>query len=424
MKNFIILLLCTCVSIASLSQNIVQGEYFIDTDLGFGNNTLVNFTPAADGAFQLSVTVSSYPPGYHKLYFRTKDSDGKWSLTSGRNIEVLASEAKTSIVKGEYFIDTDPGFGMGMPITITSPDSILLQNFSAVATGLSEGYHKLYGRFEDNLGRWSLTLRRNIEVFKSDTNKVLNGEYFFKTDLGFGSCDAVSFAVPTTDGSFLINIARNTIPADADTLFLRVRDDIENRWSITQILGNISGALPLTLLNFIVTNQDAVAQLTWQTANEINTSHFNIQRSTDGVSFTTVGKVNANLNPGLQNNYTYRDDIAEMKPGKVYYRLQMIDNDGQFNYSKIVYITIDGSSLPISIYPNPAHNYFIISNYGRADIKNAIVLVRDMSGRTLISQKFNNSAEERVNISMLSKGTYIINMVTNSNVQTHKLIIE
>src|SRR6185437_7621878 len=97
MKNFIILWFCMGLSLASLSQNVVQAEYFIDTDLGYGNNTLLSLTPAADGTFQLSIPVSSYQPGYHKLYIRTKDSDGKWSLTSKRNIEVPASDAKTVI---------------------------------------------------------------------------------------------------------------------------------------------------------------------------------------------------------------------------------------------------------------------------------------------------------------------------------------
>ena len=50
-------------SITMLSQNIVQGEYFIDTDLGFGNNTLVNFTPVADGTFPLSIDLTGLQPG-------------------------------------------------------------------------------------------------------------------------------------------------------------------------------------------------------------------------------------------------------------------------------------------------------------------------------------------------------------------------
>ena len=423
MKNFIMLLLCWCTSLVLYSQNVVQGEYFIDTDLGFGNNTLVNFTPSPDNIFTVNINLSSYSSGFHKLYFRTKDSDGKWSLTSKRNIEVPASDIKTSIVTGEYFIDTDPGFGMGKPITITSPDSIILQNLLAATTGLPEGYHKLYGRFEDNLGKWSLTFRRTVEVYKSDTNKVLNGEYFFKTDLGFGGCNGVSFAVPAADGFYIINIPRNTIPVDADTLFLRVRDDIENRWSITQIMGNISGALPLTLLNFSVTKQDNVALLAWQTSNEINTSHFNIQRSTNGTDFSTVGRVNAVVTSVSRHDYTYPDDISSLQTGKVYYRLQMVDNDGKFSYSKIVYITLL-NSLQIRIYPNPAHGYFVIGNYDKMDVRTASVLVRDLMGRTFINQKFTNDTEQKIDIGSLSKGMYMVSIITPGNVQTQKLIVE
>src|ERR1019366_2731316 len=176
MKNFIFLLFCTGISLSSLSQNIVEGEYFIDTDLGFGNNTLVSFIPSVDSTYSLNINLSSYQPGFHKLYIRTKDSNGNWSLTARRNIEVLPSGAKTTIVSGEYFIDTDPGFGKASAITISTPDSIILQNFSAVTSGLSEGYHKLYGRFLDNEGRWSITFRRNMEVYISDTTKVIKAE--------------------------------------------------------------------------------------------------------------------------------------------------------------------------------------------------------------------------------------------------------
>ena len=308
--------------------------------------------------------------------------------------------------------------------TIDTPDSsVVLQNFSAATTGLSEGYHKLYGRLMDNLGRWSITFRRNMEVYKNENNKVMNGEYFFTTDEGFGNCSAVTFAVPAADGSFEIDIPRNSIPLGADTLFVRVRDDIENRWSITQILGNISGALPLTLLNFNVTKQDNIAQINWQTANEINTSHFDIQRSTDGVNFTTVGSVNAAGTSVLKHDYTYPDDVSGLTTGKVYYRLQMVDNDGKFSYSKIVYITLL-NSLQITIYPNPAHGYFIIGNYDKLDVRTASVVVRDVTGKILINQKFTNDTEQKINIGSLSKGMYMVSIITPGNVQTQKLIVE
>ena len=135
------------------------------------------------------------------------------------------------------------------------------------------------------------TFRRNMEVYKSDTNKIMKAEYFFRTDQGFGNCASVTFVSPAADGSFIVNIPRNTIPAGADTLFIRVQDDIENRWSITQWINGITGALPLTLLNFSLTKQNTTARLNWQTANEVNTAYFNVQRSPDAINFTTVGKV-------------------------------------------------------------------------------------------------------------------------------------
>ena len=130
----------------------------------------------------------------------------------------------------------------------------------------------------------------------------------------------VAFVTPSADGSFYFNIPRNTIPAGADTLFIRVQDDTENRWSITQWINGITGALPLTLLNFSLTKQNATARLSWQTANEVNTAYFNVQRSTDAVNFAAVGKVAAKPVILYQNHYSYTDDISNLKAGKVYYR--------------------------------------------------------------------------------------------------------
>ena len=86
MKNILfvaVLLLCSAVTTA---QNVVQAEYFIDADAG-GNNTLVTLAnPSADGNYNLNINLAGLGIGYHKLYIRTKDSDGNWSFTARRNI--------------------------------------------------------------------------------------------------------------------------------------------------------------------------------------------------------------------------------------------------------------------------------------------------------------------------------------------------
>ncbi len=425
MKTIIILLL-TAVSMAALAQDttIVQLEYFFDADQGIGKSTLVNVAPEADGIFPFTANISGLEVGYHKLYIRTKDSNGKWSFTTRNNVEVFAPDTKTSVANGEYFIDADSGFGLANPIIVSSPDSAILQNFSAATADLPVGYHKLYGRFKDNLGKWSLTFRRNIEVYKNDTNYVKNAEYFFKTDNGYGNGTTVKFANPSVDGTFSFNIPLSAIPASADTLFIRVQDSTEGKWSITAIK-NISMVLPLTLLNFNVVKQNNTVQLNWQTANEINTSYFNVQRSNDGRSFASIGKVAAKGSNKVQNDYAYVDNnISQLHAGRLYYRLQEVDNDGKLNSSGVKIIDINTNSVLFTISPNPAKDFINISSSG--NVANAQVSVTDMNGRILYASKQNFSANQQIKIpaSRFAKQVLIVTINTSIGKQEFKVVKE
>jgi hypothetical protein len=102
----------------------------------------------------------------------------------------------------------------------------------------------------------------------------------------------------------------------------------------------------------------------------------------------------------------------------------MLDQDGSYSFSPISHIIIGTNGNQMRIFPNPAHGYFIINNYGIADVANATIIVKDVSGRILISQKSTNDSVQRVNIASLSKGTYLVSVVANGNVQTKKLLVE
>ncbi len=422
----ILILLFTALSMAALAQDtsVVQVEYFYDADNGVGNNTLVTVTPAADGTFPFTASISGLAIGYHKLYIRTKDSNGKWSHTTRRNVEVFASDMKTTLVSGEYFIDADPGFGAAMPIVITSPDSsINLLNFPAATSGLSVGYHKLYGRLKDDLGRWSQTFRRNIEVYKNDTNYITKAEYFFTEDKGFGNCDSVVFASPSADGTFSFNIPLNKIPAGADTLFIRVQDSSENKWSITT-WEKIPVVLPLTLLDFNVVKQGTTAQLNWQTTNEVNTSYFDVQRSTNGIHFTSIGKVTAKGNSSINNNYSFADDISPLPGGKIYYRLQITDADGKISYSSIKVIDVNGV-FKVTIMPNPVINSnatFTIFSPVNARLQ---LVVYNELGTAIYSEQLTvpaGSINKIVNLSSFVAGNYWVRVTNGSSTQIIRFI--
>jgi hypothetical protein len=235
MKNFILVTAWLFSCLVVKAQNVVQAEYAIDIDSGVGKNKFITLAnPQSDGSYNLNINLSGVAPGYHKLYIRTKDSDGKWSFTSRRNIEVISPNSVKKITGGEYFFDIDPGFNAATPITITLQDSIILQNFTAAVGSLSVGYHKLYIRTKDSNNNWSQTSRRNVEVINSVTAFITGAEYFFSTDAGVGNANPVSFGVPLQDGSFSFKIPLDKIPTGSNTLYIRARDSVNNSWSITQ----------------------------------------------------------------------------------------------------------------------------------------------------------------------------------------------
>ncbi len=235
MKTFIMMVCIICTTCWLKGQNIKQVEYFIDKDKGVGKNTKLNLTAAADSSYQININVSGISNGFHKLYIRSKDSEGQWSLTAQKTIEVTGSFAQPQITTGEYFFDKDPGYGKGKKITVSPKDSDVVKTFAPAVAALNTGFHKLYVRFRDNENNWSLTLRRNIEIIKTaDTVKIVEAEYFFEADKGYSKVTAKLFATPLPDGKFKFKIPFNKIPADASTLFIRVKDSL-GKWSFTKV---------------------------------------------------------------------------------------------------------------------------------------------------------------------------------------------
>ncbi len=102
---------------------------------------------------------------------------------------------------------------------------------------------------------------------------------------------------------------------------------------LTLYSDTVSAVLPVTLLNFSAIKNGKANVLHWTTLNEINSSHFNIQRSTDGVAFDNIGTVEADNRNNTTNIYEFTDR-APLKDAN-YYRLQIVDKDGNVEYSPV-----------------------------------------------------------------------------------------
>ncbi len=150
-----------------------------------------------------------------------------------------------------------------------------------------------------------------------------------------------------------------------------------NSNSITvQKVANV--VLPLTWGSFTAIAKNDEIVLNWTTLQEINTSHFIIEHSKDGISFSAVGTLNAAGNSSIPSAYAFKHGYPIA--GSInYYRIKQVDADGKFSYSVIRNVKIGSTHFLVTIVSNPIKNEVkFFSN-----LHNGTVRVIDMNGRLL-----------------------------------------
>ena len=173
--------------------------------------------------------------------------------------------------------------------------------------------------------------------------------------------------------------------------------------------------LPVQLLTFTGSLQnDNSVLLTWKTENEINTSHFIVERSIDGNNFNNIGMVAASGNSNAVLNYALTDnDAFNQQVLVLYYRLRMVDADGRFSYSSVIAIRFsDITSTNVTVFPNPAKNEATISVTTGTDMRIQWQLI-DNTGRILINKNTmlgNGVNNITVDLSNYTTGTYFIKL--------------
>jgi hypothetical protein len=236
MHKIIFILACCCLGTGIIGQpNINRVEYFIDTDPGFGSGTSLTISPAPDlQNVNGAVSLNGVSTGIHTLFIRSRDANGKWSVTN-RFIFVLLSPtaASPNINKAEYFFDTDPGFGNAVNIPLTAAQDISNMPVAIPMNNISEGMHTLYIRSRDAASKWSLTNHfLFVKLTANQNSNVVAAEYYIDNDPGFGS----GTTIPITPGNDLQNIAAQISLANINEglhkLFLRTKD-ANGKWSVT-----------------------------------------------------------------------------------------------------------------------------------------------------------------------------------------------
>ncbi len=231
---------------------------------------------------------------------------------------------------------------------------------------------------------------------------IVAAEFFIDEDPGIGNGIPININAPgnTVLEGFICSIPINTSVGD-HIIGIRVKDN-QNRWSLFQTTSvAVSASLPLDFLAFTAKEKSGVTILEWKTTNEINTSHFDIQRSPNGKDFTDIGPV-ASVNTSGVHSYSFTD--LTPATGVNYYRLKQVDLDGRYTYSGIASLRFNRTG--IRIYPNPAVGII------KANVANNakwLVSVYDNTGRVVVQQsKLATRGYLSIDVSTLQAGYYLL----------------
>jgi len=185
------------------------------------------------------------------------------------------------------------------------------------------------------------------------------------------------------------------------------------------------GPLTATLGAFTVLPQGNTNVINWVTVTEINMSYFLVERSYDGVNFSSLGRVNAQRAPGL-GSYEWRDD--NHLPGYNYYRLRMVDIGGQSRFSSVVRVyTGNYKDNKLLVSPNPVTGPAFVAGFNFSRSEKVTLRIIDMNGKTIAIQKeqahsgFNSFTIQRPLTA--GKGVYLLELVTETITYNAKLII-
>ncbi len=178
--------------------------------------------------------------------------------------------------------------------------------------------------------------------------------------------------------------------------------------------------LPLELNDFSAQRQGNNSLLTWETAQEKDVSHFEIQKSSDGLSFSTIHKTPSQGNSQRAQYYQYID--KEPFSGTNYYRLKMVDLDGTFDFSKIQTIYFDNSR--ISIAPTLLRQQSTVSVKLPLTNSEIIIRVYSLSGQLIYENIIPSSDKNHleVPVNQLPSGAYIFCVKTNDQLFSKKII--
>ncbi len=399
---------------------INAAEYFIDTDPGPGNG--VTITPISSGntvSFTTPIPSTSLATGFHFLAIRTRDINGQWGLYESRGFYISTSTGNApDITAAEFFVDTDPGVGNGTTITpITSGNTVSFTTPIAT-TSLAPGFHFLAIRTKDNSGQWGLYESRGFYISTATTNMpdMTAAEYFIDSDPGVGNATPIGITTGQTFSQNLpLLVPLSTTPGSH---FIAIRfKDADGHWGLYAFdTITVSGSIPVTGLSLMAQKREQKIVVQWFTLSEYNSSHFDLERSSDGTRFEKITQVAAAGSSNSRRDYGYTD--ATPLKGNNHYRIRQVDRDGQTAYSTVQLVRMD-KQQPFAVFPTITSDVVSITG-----IDGPVQLRLYNAAKQLVQHNTFSNGTTRLSLQKLPAGSYWLLFERDGAILQHEMLIK
>lgn len=418
MKKIILLILISIGTLTNNAQTFINENFDYTTNdsiasVSVNNNwvAISGITTNAIRANGIGISLTGYPSNSNGIgasaSMTTNGQDAYRDLstpiTTGNVYVSFLANVSAAQATGDYFFALLPN---------TSTSTFAARTFIKSSTTA--------GFFNVGILKSSGTITFDTTRFPLSTPLLFVVKYMFKT--GTTTDDSmylfVSSNVPSTEPNFATASAFNgtqTDNANIGRIVLR-QGTATNAPTLTidgirvaTTWGNSVLPVKFSSFNAIINNKQT--NLTWTTSSEINNKGFDVERSSDGVNFETIGFVMGNANSNHLNKYTYINDNHE----SAFYRLKQIDFDGKFDYSNV--ISVLGNDILIEITPNPFNNVIEINSNGQ--LVNVEVL--DITGKVLITEVISGS-KITLNTASLINGVYFLRINNGESIVTKRII--
>lgn len=246
---------------------------------------------------------------------------------------------------------------------------------------------------------------RYYTITSSNNANLSNATITINYDVDDGVTDAPSLRIAKSNGGNWENIGgtgtANGTGSITSSSFTSFSDFI---------LANAAGGnnvLPLTWISVNAVKRNGRVEIAWQTADEINTAHFEVERSGNGNDWISLGRLNSNN--GALNSYSFTDYNP---PGRVnLYRIKSVDRDGKFNYSRVAIVNFDIAQKGMAISPNPVKGALLNCLLYDEDLlqqERVMVRIADMYGK-IVSMYYDKPMPlMKINTAGLVQGNYVL----------------